>query len=51
MVMSEGALNNEQMSSLWAALIRLAAGTMTVALVVAVFKSCEFKQALTLRGN
>ncbi|MBB1469468.1 DMT family transporter [Pseudoalteromonas sp. SG41-5] len=50
MVMSKGALNNEHMSSLWAALIRLAAGTMTVALVVAVFKSSEFKQALTLRG-
>ena len=50
MVMSKGALNNEQMSSLWAALIRLAAGTITVGLVVTVFKNSEFKQALTLKG-
>ncbi|NMR24279.1 EamA family transporter [Pseudoalteromonas sp. NEC-BIFX-2020_015] len=50
MVMSKGALNNEEMSSLWAALIRLASGTLTVALVVAMFKSSDFKQALTLKG-
>lgn len=49
MVMSKGALNHEQMSSLWAALIRLVAGTITVALIVAVFKSTDFKQAITLK--
>lgn len=50
MVMSKGALNNEAMSSLWAALIRLVAGTLSVALVVAIFKSGEFRQAITLKG-
>ncbi|MFY8274184.1 DMT family transporter [Pseudoalteromonas sp. SSDWG2] len=50
MVMSKGAMNTESMSSLWAALIRLVSGTLSVALVVAVIKHSDLYQAIRLKG-
>lgn len=50
MVMSKGAMNSEQIDSLWAAFIRLASGTLCVAVVVAMLKEQSLKQALTLSG-
>ncbi len=50
MVMSKGAMNTESMSSLWAALIRLVSGTLSVALVVAIIKYSDLYQAVRLKG-
>ncbi|WP_462158976.1 DMT family transporter [Pseudoalteromonas sp. GB56] len=50
MVMSKGAMNTESMSSLWAALIRLVSGTLSVALVVAIIKHSDLYQAFRLKG-
>lgn len=50
MVMSKGAMNAEQIGSLWAAFIRLFSGTLAVACVVAVLKDQHLKQAITLQG-
>ncbi len=50
MVMSKGAMNTESMSSLWAALIRLVSGTLSVALVVAIIKHSDLYQAIRLKG-
>ncbi|WP_233997913.1 DMT family transporter [Pseudoalteromonas sp. T1lg10] len=50
MVMSKGAMNLESMSSLWAAMIRLVSGTLTVALVVALIKHSDLYQAIRLKG-
>ncbi|MCO7188930.1 MULTISPECIES: DMT family transporter [unclassified Pseudoalteromonas] len=49
MVLSKGALINEDISSLWAALIRLASGTLFVACLVACLKSHSLNKALTLK--
>ncbi|PCK30373.1 DMT family transporter [Pseudoalteromonas piscicida] len=49
MVLSKGALNNENISSLWAALIRLASGTLFVACIVSYLKSQSLHKALTLK--
>ncbi|WP_247687282.1 DMT family transporter [Pseudoalteromonas luteoviolacea] len=50
MVLSKGALNNGDISSLWAAMIRLAAGTLVVAMIVAVIKHSSLTRAITLKG-
>ena len=50
MVMSKGAMNAEQIDSLWAAFIRLFSGTLAVACVVAILKDQHLKQAITLQG-
>ncbi|WP_152440383.1 DMT family transporter [Pseudoalteromonas sp. THAF3] len=50
MVMSKGAMNTESMSSLWAALIRLLAGTLSVALLVMIIKRSDLYQAIRLHG-
>ncbi|MCG7537031.1 DMT family transporter [Pseudoalteromonas sp. OOF1S-7] len=49
MVLSKGALNNESIGSLWAALIRLVSGTFFVACLVACLKSHSLNTALTLK--
>ncbi|WP_440055525.1 DMT family transporter [Pseudoalteromonas sp. T1lg65] len=51
MVLSKGALNNESIGSLWAALIRLGSGTLAVALLVSVLKQHSLSKALTLKGT
>ena len=50
MVMSKGAMNAEQIGSLWAAFIRLFSGTLAVSCVVPVLKDQHLKQAITLQG-
>ncbi|KZW99079.1 hypothetical protein JL49_18955 [Pseudoalteromonas luteoviolacea] len=50
MVLSKGALNDQQVSSLWAATIRLVSGTLAVAVIVTVFKHCSLQRAITLKG-
>ena len=49
MVLSKGALNHENISSLWAALIRLGSGTLFVAMLVAFLRSQSLYRALTLK--
>ncbi|ATD05681.1 DMT family transporter [Pseudoalteromonas piscicida] len=49
MVLSKGALNNESISSLWAALIRLGSGTLFVAFIVVCLRSQSLFKALTLK--
>lgn len=49
MVLSKGALNQEAISSLWAALIRLGSGTLFVAMLVAFLRSQSLHRALTLK--
>ncbi|BBN81742.1 hypothetical protein PA25_17270 [Pseudoalteromonas sp. A25] len=48
MVMSKGAMNVEQTSSLWAALIRLLSGTFCVAIIVVLLKEHSFKHAIRI---
>ncbi|WP_256096808.1 DMT family transporter [Pseudoalteromonas luteoviolacea] len=50
MVLSKGALNDQQVSSLWAATIRLVSGTVAVAAIVAAFKHSSLQRAITLKG-
>ncbi|CAH9060542.1 hypothetical protein PSECIP111951_02303 [Pseudoalteromonas holothuriae] len=50
MVMSKGAMNIEQTSSLWAALIRLFSGTFCVAIIVACLKEHNLKQSIRLHN-
>ena len=49
-VMSKGAMNAEQIGSLWAAFIRLFSGTFIVACCVACLKAQSLTQAITLKG-
>ncbi|OHU87999.1 MULTISPECIES: DMT family transporter [Pseudoalteromonas] len=50
MVMSKGAMQEEGVSSLWAALIRLLSGTFAVALVIAWMREHNLGRAIRVRG-
>ncbi|WP_105168379.1 DMT family transporter [Pseudoalteromonas sp. T1lg23B] len=50
MVMSKGAMQEEGVSSLWAALIRLLSGTLAVAVVVAWMRDQSFSKAMRMTG-
>jgi drug/metabolite transporter (DMT)-like permease len=50
MVMSKAGLENDAISSLWAAMIRLLSGTLTVAMLVAFLKQHSIKKAIKLNG-
>nr|WP_282098940.1 DMT family transporter [Pseudoalteromonas luteoviolacea] len=50
MVLSKGALNDDSISSLWAAMIRLASGTLVVAMIVALLKQASLTRSITLKG-
>ncbi|KID58289.1 hypothetical protein JF50_06330 [Pseudoalteromonas luteoviolacea] len=50
MVLSKGALNDDSISSLWAAMIRLASGTLVVAIIVAILKQASLTRSITLKG-